>query len=374
LKNSIAAADQKLQDQRSRLKRNRKEHKTAITAVKKELDTLTNRLANAGGNDERQRQRVLQFNQNIRQAEEAAADFEIQIDMLGDIPDDEVQEATSVKREWRKERDNTNAIKADFERAKSDAERQISSIESDITSVIQKRERLQQRQARVNEQHDKLTAANNEDMSVRQRKQYERTLMTQERQRIENQYRTNINTMERRAADHNLSTAQMSQTIQYYEAYLLSQSQQQHSSVPQTPEGPLPGTNHSMAPQSTPFSAFSYPTLTSAHVSSTPNSIRNGRGRSSSMLSNVSGFTDTFEEDGAAVNHAAHLPPVLTNPFHPLNMMNGRNGSQGSGSAGSEGTDSRGSSLRDPMSPVPSAVKSVVQNHGRNAASPVGGR
>ena len=106
LKNSIAAADQQLQEQRNRLKRNKKDHKTAITNIKKEVDTLGNRLANAGGSDERQRQRVLQFTQNIRQAEDAAAEFAVQAENLGSIPEDEAKEAAAKKAEWKKEHNN----------------------------------------------------------------------------------------------------------------------------------------------------------------------------------------------------------------------------------------------------------------------------
>jgi hypothetical protein len=358
LKNSIAAADQKLQDQRNRLKRNRKDHKAALANIKKELDNLTYRLGNAGGSDERQRQRVLQFNQNIRQAEEATADLEIQLELLGDIPEEEAMEAATVKREWKKERSHKNSVETELENAKAEAERQISSIKSDIASVIQKRERLQQRQNRVNEQHDKLTAANNEDLSVRTRKQHERFTTLQIRSDTENQYRSTINNLERRAAEHNAAASQLNQTIM-----LLEQAQQQQS-VPATPEGALSGF-HSMSSQSTPFSGFTYPSLTS-HVNSTPGSLRNGRGRSSSMLSNVSGFTDGFDEP------VSPTVQVLTNPFHHA-LVNGRKSSH-SGS-GSSGSSSQSSSQRDPMSPVPNAKPMMTRSATAGSAglSPING-
>lgn len=355
LKNSIASADQKLQDQRNRLKRNRKDHKVALANIKKELDNLTSRLGNAGGSDERQRQRVLQFNQTIRQAEEATADLEIQLEMLGDIPEEEANEAATVKQEWKKERSHKNSIENEFENAKAEAERQISSIKSDIASVIQKRERLQQRQSRVNEQHDKLTAANNEDMSVRTRKQHERFTALQVRAETESQYRNAINNLERRAAEYNAATNQLSQSIMVHE-------QAQHQSVPATPESVLAGI-HGLSSQSTPYSSFTYPSLTS-HVNSTPGSLRNGRGRSSSMLSNVSGFTDGFDEP------VSSIVPVLTNPFHHA-LMNGKGSHSGSGSSGSS---SQSSSQRDPMSPVPNAKPMAIRTvSGSAGMSPVNG-
>ncbi|ORX94466.1 hypothetical protein BCR34DRAFT_579974 [Clohesyomyces aquaticus] len=366
LRNSIAAADSKLQDLRNRLKRNRKDHKAAITTIKKEVDTLSNRLANSGGNDERQRQRVLQFNQNIRQAEDAAVDFSLQAEQLGEVPEDEAAEADNTKREWQKERDHKKAVSVEFENAKMEAEREQSSIESDIATALQKRERLQQRQTRLNEQHERLNTANREGFSAKQRKQQERLAMAQERANVENQYRSNINGFERRTAEQNLSAQQIMQTIQQYESLLLQQSQQQ-TSVPATPEGPLPGTASGMSPHANAFTSFTFPSLNN-HISGTPGSMRGGRGRSSSMLSNISGFTDGFED------LASPSQPVLSNPFHAALLLNGRKGSNGSGSA-SSGTSSQSSSQRDPMSPIPGTKPMATRtptNGSLGMASPVG--
>ncbi|KAF2704234.1 ubiquitination network signaling protein [Pleomassaria siparia CBS 279.74] len=365
LKNSIAAADQKLQDQRNRLKRNRKDHKTSISAVKKEVDTLSTRLANAGGSDERQRQRVLQFTQNIRQAEDATVDLSQQVDALGDIPEDDAAEAATMKREWRKERDNKNAVSAEFDSVKCEVDRQANSVESDIAAVIQKRERLQQRQTRLNEQHDRLITANKEGFSAKQRKEQERLVHIQDRINAENQYRSNINSFERRTTENSLSTAQIIQTIQHYEILLLQQSQLSSHSVPTTPEGPLPGTS-SMSPHANAFTSFSFPNM-AGHM--TPSSMHGGRGRSSSMLSNISGFTDEFHDMASPSN------VLISNQFNLQNMLNGRKGSNGSGSL-SSGTSSQSSSQRDPMSPPPK-VRPLMARHPTNLsnglASPISG-
>lgn len=365
LKNSIAAADQQLQEQRNRLKRNKKDHKTAVTNIKKEVDTLSNRLANAGGNDERQRQRVLQFTQNIRQAEDAAAEYTLDAEKLGDIPEDDAQEAATKKAEWKKERDNKNAISAEFDSVKAEIERQVQSVESDIAAAIQKRERLQQRQLRLNEQHDRLVTANEEGFTAKQRREQERTALRQQRAEVEHQYRSNINGYERRTEDHHISTSQMMQAIQHYEDLLLQQAHHQVS-VPTTPEGPLPGT--SMSPHSNPFASFTFPSLY-PHVSSTPGSMRGGRGRSSSMLSNVSGFTDGFDEPTSPSGY------MLGNPFNTPGMANGRNNhSHGSGSL-SSGTSSQSSSQRDPLSPVQSVKPMMVRSPTSGSAglmSPIG--
>ncbi|KAF3004923.1 hypothetical protein E8E13_007033 [Curvularia kusanoi] len=324
LKNSIAAADQQLQEQRNRLKRNKKDHKTAISTIKKEVDTLSNRLSNAGGSDERQRQRVLQFTQNIRQADDAAADFAVQAEKLGTVPEEETKEAAVKKAEWKKERDTKNAVARDFDAVKADVEAQINSVESDIATALQKRERLQQRQTRLNEQHDRLVTANQEGFTAKQRREQERHALRQQRVDVEQQYRNSINGFERRAEEQNIATTQLLQTAEHYEALLMQGAH--NESIPTTPEGPLPGTT--MSPYANAFTSFTFPQL--HHVGSTPGSLRNGRGRSSSMLSDVSGFTDGFDE---------HISPVyaLENPFNASGFVNGlSNGSHGSGSLSSE--------------------------------------
>jgi len=351
LKNSIAAADQQLQEQRSRLKRTKKDHKTAISTIKKEVDTLSNRLANAGGNDERQRQRVLQFTQNIRQADDATAEFVEQAEKLGDIPEDEAKRAATKKAEWKKERDNKNAAYAEFDAIKAEINRQLQSIDSDIAATLQKRERLHQRQLRLNEQHDRLVTANQEGFTAKQRREQERTALRQQRADVEHQYRSNINGYERRTDDHNNSTSQLMHAIQQFEE--LIQQPQQQLSVPTTPEGPLPGT--SMSPHSNGFANFNFSNLHYPHVNSTPSSIRNGRGRSSSMLSNVSGFTEGFDEDVPSAGY------ILGNPFSTPGINGCNSRSHGSGSL-SSGTSSQSSSQRDPLSPVQSVKPMMVRS------------
>lgn len=376
LKNSIAAADQKLQDHRNRLKRNRKDHKAGITAIKKEVDTLSNRLTNAGGNDERQRQRVLQFNQNIRQADDATADLALQVDAMGDIPEDELQEANLTKKEWKEAQSLKNAASAELEKANCEIARQASSVEAEITSTLQKRERLQQRLTKLSEQHDRLVTANTEGFTAKQRRQQERLAMIHERNHVENQYRSNINGFERRTAEFNVTTSQMIQTIQHFEALLLHQSQQPQS-IPTTPDGPLPGTTTTMSPHAPAFSSYTFPNL-NTHMNGTPGSMRGARGRSSSMLSDVSGFTDHFhDEDDEDDTIHSPLAPLVYNPMssYPTMFNGGRKDSNGSGSL-SSGQSSQSSSQRDPMSPVlnvkPIMARSPTSGSGGLVLSPIG--
>lgn len=277
----------------------------------------------------------------------------MQAEKLGSIPEEETKEAAARKAEWKKERDNKNAVAREFDAVKAGIEAQVQSVEADITNALQKRERLQQRQTRLNEQHDRLVTANQEGFTAKQRREQERHALRQQRADVEQQYRSSINGFERRADEQHITTSQLLQTAEHYEVLLMQGAHLE--SIPTTPEGPLPGTT--MSPYANAFTSFTFPQL--HHVGSTPGSLRGGRGRSSSMLSDVSGFTDGFDE---------HISPVyaLDNPFNPSGFANGHlNGSHGSGSL-SSGTSSQSSSQRDPLSPVQSIKPMMVR-------SPTGG-
>jgi hypothetical protein len=156
--------------------------------------------------------------------------------------------------------------------------------------------------------------------------------------------------------------------------------------MPQTPEGPLPGTrsliqgiqHHNTFPSLQPGFQFSNPQTTSGlpdPATTRPadnmySLYREGRGRSSSMLSGVSGFTDELDDDPLPPHHQ------FTN-FHATNNGNGgvggmRGGSGGSrkssaGSRGSTSTGSNSSSTKDPMSPPPKLLSPI----GKSLVSPV---
>ncbi|EON66931.1 hypothetical protein W97_06046 [Coniosporium apollinis CBS 100218] len=369
VKMSIAATEQKVQDARNRLKRNRKDHKTGLASVKKEVDNLNNRLSSSGGNDERQRQRAMQFNQSIRQAEETASSLTAQIDDLGEIPADEVNDSAAKRRSWQQATEARDSAAEDLDRVKADSDRQSSAIQSEINAALQKRDRLQARQEKLTEQHDRLCELNAQDLKA---KELRATSRAQKRAVHAAEEKNMVHTIESmrveitRIYEHR---GQIEQQIQYLGA-IYSQSQMAHS-VPTTPEGPLPGTTSNRAfgvgfqfPATVPAQYAGQPAASSSH-------LREGRGRSSSMFSNASGYTDQLDELPAQPQLPISPPAASvyanTNGAQPVNHANwngngaGRNGSVESGS----GSTSSNASQRDAMSPPQKTV-------GPSPLSPIG--
>jgi hypothetical protein len=136
-------------------------------------------------------------------------------------------------------------------------------------------------------------------------------------------------------------------------------------SMPTTPEGPLPGTSrssglqhHNTFPGAQP--GYQFPNMmhgfSEIAYHSNPTSMyrEGGRGRSSSMLSGVSGFTDELD-DYPLPAYSVVYP--TTNGAHSNREC--RKSSAGSGSTSSA---SGNSSNLDPMSPAPKNLSPVFKN------------
>jgi hypothetical protein len=369
LKNSVQAAEQQLESQRNRLKRSKKEHKTVTSGIQKEVDNLTARLNSSGGNDERQRQKIRQLEQSIRRAEDAAADLEKQITDFGDVPANELEEASAKKAAWRQEKEHHTAMKREFEACKAEADRELAQVQSELASAQQKHQRFQQRQAKYNEQYESLVSATNQGHEAQARRFMDWEAQITQRAHDEQMLLKHIE-HDRRQAQELLTRAVQAdaQARHLQELYIRSTSQ---LSIPPTPEGPLPGTRGSVGNSQlqSPYSTIQFSTVGPSQADSTSsmnNINRIGRGRSSSMLSNISNFTDNLEEQLSSATSTSAVPSGILNGNGnvnpPLPLWSRRKSSQGSGSASGTGSapGSNNSSQRDPMSPAPKILSPTI--------------
>ncbi|OBW64410.1 MAG: Uncharacterized protein AUREO_055240 [Aureobasidium pullulans] len=312
LKQSIAAAEMKREDARNKLKRARRDHKNAASAVRKEIDQLNAKVASSGGQDERQRQRILQLTQHLRQANEATTALKEETDALGEIPQAELREYNEKKRAWQAACDKKSAAMADLEAAKTQAQREIAQVTSELTSAAQKRERLSTRKGKLTEQLDRLTNQKNADMSARQKHEQERANRVSEYQRQEANLLYWTQQSNKDAEDCTLRANEFFTQIEYLTNVVAHQ--QQTLSGPPTPEGNLPGTN---GPPSRQPTAFDF-NMFGGGFGQGFGGLSNGgvtqvRGRSSSMLSGYSGFTDDDLDTLAGAESAQNEALLLEN-------------------------------------------------------------
>lgn len=398
MKTSIAANEGKLADQRNKLKRNRKEHKSSTTALKKEVENLSNRLATAGSNDDKLRQRSTQLRQAVQQAEQATVAAESETKALGEIPEEELDVHREKKRLWQKELDKLNGRRSELDQAKADGAKEISNVISEINSATQKHERLDLRKQKLNEQHERLVSAKAQDADAKQKREQYRQAQAKQQTDLEMRYVTQVNQYQTMTEQYRNRTVDAINQSQHLEALILQQAQYQGQglshlsqySTPTTPEGPLPGTTggisnpsnrNSFPPFNSNFQFPAYDGLQDPSMTAAPTSggiyAFAHRGRSSSMLSGISGFTDNMDEE-PPLPVGPIGPPVYSGNFahanggHGLGSANGNgylayvyalNGRKGSGSGGdvssSSGTGSSSGSQRDPMSPPPKMLSPV---------------
>jgi ubiquitination network signaling protein AcrB len=371
--------------------------------MRKEVETLSGRLSGSGSSDDRQKQRSLQLSRDIDKADQATVDLVKEIEALGDIPEEDHDAYNTHKQAWTKEKDRHTAATEEFARSKLDADRQASHVKSEITSAVQKRERLAARQAKLNEQLERLKAAQAEGKSVAEHKAHARAAIRLQRANQEHHYKQALERFQNQISTLKNHTSQMTRQIEMIESAFAQQALHQSASVPTTPEGPLPGTAGPLSNNGVQsnFHSFQFPTPFGAIGNNSTNNLRSGRGRSSSMLSEVSGFTEDPEDilaGSTAVEPTSTISPVATNasvsafpsfspfaqdtvpfqrapgsrpnsqiimpsnqsiwnPFNGLSntMRKGSSGS-GSGSMSGSGSASANGSQRDPLSPIQASV------------------
>ena len=294
--------------------------------------------------------RQLQQSQHMRQADDAITSISDELDVIASIPEDDSNEWKQKKSAWEDQKSEYSSIRDHLSELKEANHRETLTVEAEALSVQQKRERLQHRIAKLSAQHERLLSSTAQGVNGKERHHAEKVAKNSERQHIEASYKEQVNHLARTIQELQYRSRQAWQQSQVLEAayeqqqLVASQASINHSR-PITPEGDLPGT----LPTSTSSTAFRFPTFGSPAVDvSYPASLANAngnmssltsprlqqdnyRGRSTSVLSGNSIYTDFSDQDPA--------PPMPTKRM--IDEMRKHSGS--SGSAG-------GSS---PMSPKP---------------------
>lgn len=243
LKNSIVNAEAKLNEKRNRLKKTKNDHKTVISKIRKELDNFNTRL-HSGTDENRQKQRSLQLERNIRQTEEATAVLEVQLDTMENVPEEEMEEWRAHKADFEREVERFNATKEEVAAARTAAAQKVATLESELNQVVQKRERLQGRRTRVNEQYERIISANAQGLNERERRAAEQFAREQDQSKMESNFHEQFASISQSVQDFQLRTSQLWQQASAIEQSIQQQQQQMLlESGPLTPEGNLPGTN-----------------------------------------------------------------------------------------------------------------------------------
>jgi hypothetical protein len=348
LKSAIATAEEKLSDEKNRYRKERKDQKSKLSAIRKEIDRLANSMSTSGGNDDRIKQKIQQNNLQMKQAEDALITLAAEIKSIEVIPAEDVANYSSSKSEYYAEKDEHKKFRAEIQEIREATERDISNLNNELTAIQGKKERVQARIAKLNGERERITDANAKGLDEAQRKERERQAKEVERANYEQFCIGHLTTYEAQIDEANASIQNLHAAIADLEQREAFASASPNTSVPNllahspfsspmTAEG-LSATAYPWnPPASSSTSAFpSYGPGPSMQMPP-PQSFRT-RGRSSSMLSNLSGFTQSDDEG----------PPPYAQMGKAIwdNYDKDKHGSSGSGSGSGTG------SISDPKSPV----------------------
>ncbi len=347
LKQSIQAAEARLNETRNRTKKSKKDQRAGHADIKREINNFKLKLESSGGSDDKQEKRLQQIQTHKAQAEEATVQLKEKIDAMGDIPSDEIAQSDVVRSKWQSASNAKRNAENDMNNVKTEVDRDVSALKSEIAQMESKAEKQAGRLVQRTEDLKQAMSKQQADMTAKEKREFERAQVRQRRDKEGNDARSLIAELEQEAQMLGQKTHDAYQQI----AALHSWQQQPppYYSSPPTPETAVPGAAVLGSPQSNGFPVFGPQPYHSPFHSAQPSigNVQGGpRGRSSSMLSQYSGFTD----DGVEYSFAPEMPRTqFTWPLHPsanggAGFTDDRNHSEGSGSAslnnGSTGSNS----------------------------------
>lgn len=352
IKRSIESSEARLADAQKRLAKARKAHKTTLAKVEKDVEGLNSRLG-SGGDDQKQRQKLLQAERSIKQTEEAIAGIVSQLEDLEAIPEEDSEEYSIKKKDFQERNTSLAAANQTLQAAKASASTEIAHVNTELQSVVERKKRLVARQARLTEQYDRITEANAQGLNEKERKAAESAARAFEEQRAEHDFQEKFIFLQTDLDRYREHTSAAWQEITAYEAQMRAQQDAMfRNGGALTPEGNLPGTNPFSSNRSIGY-GFSIPT-SSIHAATTmpplseqqhspflayANTLPDGGARRARSSTNRStGAGSNFSAD---FDDADPIPPMPTTYEFDFKGLNGRKGS-GSGSSREKNSGSPG--------------------------------
>ncbi|KAF9872102.1 ubiquitination network signaling protein [Colletotrichum karsti] len=387
LKSTINANNERLAEEKLRLKALRKEWKNKINTLRKENERLDNMIQSAGGNDEKHKQKIIQQENTKAQHEKEIAQLEADLKASEKAPDGLYDRKKQTEKEWAAEKTVYDAASKEFKDFKACIAKAVKVKEDEQAGMQTKRNKIAARIAKVDNELGRITDANNRGLDEAERRRQARAAWQADTSKIENNFAGSIadikGTNALKQEQINLMLAQIhefhefmnnataasmpfdvpdrhhaqSQVTSAYNpaapAWTPSSGAGAHFTVPSSSTWPTASTT---APGSTlPLPAPSAADVWGYQPHQSMVSLK-ARGRSSSMLSDVSGFTQSSDggdeflslNNTPAHGHAAYRAPAT----FPYSRHQRSDGAESGGSSVHSGSGSGSGSMRDPASPI----------------------
>lgn len=296
LRQSLARAEAEREDFRNRLKRNRREQKQVTMSMRRDIDQLHSKVASASGSDDKNKARISQLEHSVKQAEDAVEVLLEQQASLETEAANESQEYAARREAWEAIRKAKLTAMNETSNLRSRLEREMAAFTSDLTALENKRAKLVQRRDKMDEQVEQNKLQQTRDMQARQRHENERAALLAERADARERAMHWIKETETQVEQFNAQANTYYQEIDSLQGQM--QRLQQSQAGPISPEGILPSVSGIR-----PFD-YDMPKPLILDHDGMPNGHMQHltRGRSSTMLSGYSGFTDELKGTGEGVD------------------------------------------------------------------------
>ena len=378
LKQSIVSAEARLNDTRNRSRKTKKDLRNAQSEIRKEVNSFKSKVESSGGADDKLERRIAQITQHKNQADDAAAELKSEMDALGDIPSDELAQSEAKKRKWQSANSSKHGANKELENAKSEGDRDINNLRAEQYQAKAKREKAATRLQQRAEELEKLTSKQQADMTAKQKREYDRAALVQQRDNDENMLQYSLATMEAETQGVLQKAHETYAEIATVQSWPGQPPPYPGHSQPPTPENVHAGMNGALAsPQTTAFPSFnptqfnqSFHTPQASMSQQQQQPPPQTRGRSSSMLSAYSGFTDGADDNLLPPEHRPQPYNWNSQPNVTAGaprVLDDRKESEGSGNSGSLNGGSTGSN-----SPRPEAKVFVPGSKAAAPLSPIG--
>ncbi|KAA8897406.1 hypothetical protein TRICI_006750 [Trichomonascus ciferrii] len=215
LLDTLTTTQMNLSEEKSRLKRLRKEHAKRLTSLRSEIDAIKGKVESADKGDERNRRKVLSLRESVRQFEEeieqlTRATEELvnkQAEVDSSFADHEQQHKTHMKVVEDKKQEES--------KLRGDLDRQLLELDTELTSLISKRDKLEFKRDRLQADLEKMDQPCQDEIErLMQSREKAREAKLERRKKIQDEFSTSITKMENSIEETKRKTANIWTSIQ----------------------------------------------------------------------------------------------------------------------------------------------------------------
>ncbi|KAK8112670.1 ubiquitination network signaling protein [Apiospora sp. TS-2023a] len=375
LRTSIAGAEVRYAEEKNRQRGIRKEWNRKMNALKKELEKLSSAVQSAGTGDDKMRQKIQQNQTQTKQAQHAITLLETELKEYEALPEALMASWKAKQVAYNGERTSFDKALTEFKAFKALLDSQVKAMADEKSTLEGKRNKISSRIAKVEGELSRLADANARGLDEAERRRQDRANLENNLAKSEREHLERLNVASSRCAEKEQTIGALKSELeslhsQHQQAALyggaleysdpMAAGQLSHGAamnpVPYDPNTAWGQSAYNASlwgpsPLASGFGAQSSP-------SSRPRHMAQSRGRSSSMLSDVSGFTQSSSNDDVvegslpgSAQESLRPPPGFGFPTQLKGE--GEHASMGSASASGSAPSSGSASVGDPSSPCP---------------------